>query len=76
MSSIIDGRVLTLIYVGSRVNVNGFSSVKEMVQHYIAETSMAGAWGSSEHITALCETKALLDRIIVTALEEPAPPKE
>jgi len=46
------------------VDTNAFDSVKEMVQHYITQHSIAGGWWSDEQLEALEETKQLLDRTL------------
>lgn len=72
MAFSVDGKVVIIEFVGRGVTLDSFGTVKEMVQHYITATSMAGAWGSPEHVTALCETKDLLERIILAVREDPA----
>jgi len=59
-----DGKVALNIFQYGGIKLNAFSSVKELIQHYIHAESISGSWGSQEQLDALCETKALLDRTI------------
>lgn len=76
MSYTADGKIVTVIYINKGVVVDTFDSTKEMVQHYIAEMSLGGAWSSAEHLTALHETKVLLDRVIAATVKEYAAKQE
>jgi hypothetical protein len=58
------GNTVVSIFEHGQVDVRIFGSVKEAVQHYLSRASVDGWWGSAEHLAALEETKALLDRTI------------
>lgn len=62
MGMVCDGRVVLTIGGISSTKVDVFRSVKEVVQHFITQTSIEGYWGSTEQLEALKETKLLLDR--------------
>lgn len=64
MGMIKQGHVTLIIHSPSTVKVDVFGSVKELMQHYISQTSLEGVWGSSMQRNALLETKLLLDRIL------------
>lgn len=64
MSMSKQGNVALIIYQYRGVTMDAFGSVKELIQHYIAQTSLEGSWGSQEQLDSLREIKALLDRTI------------
>ena len=76
MSYTADGKIVTVIYIGKGVAIDTFATTKEMVQHYLNEISLGGSWGSAEHLTALHETKVLLDRVIAATVKAYASKQE
>jgi hypothetical protein len=70
MGMVCDGRVVLTVGGISSTKVDVFRSVKEVVQHFITQTSIEGYWGSTEQLEALKETKLLLDRTIALVEEE------
>jgi hypothetical protein len=48
------------------VDVHAFVSLKEAVQYFLADSALAGAWGSDEHLAALEETATMLSHTIET----------
>lgn len=69
-----NGKIAVVEYRHSAMNVSVHKSIKEMVQHYLAENAEIapnrGGWGSRDHLQALEETKDLLDRTVALVREE------
>lgn len=70
MGMVCDGRVVLAVGGIGSTEIDVFRSVKEVVQHFITQTSIKGYWGSTEQLEALKETKLLLDRTIALVEEE------
>jgi hypothetical protein len=64
MTAIKRGRVVLTVFNAGQVRVDVSATVKELIQLSITQSPLEGAWGSPEHLAALREMKALLDRVI------------
>lgn len=64
MTAIKKGRAVLTVFNAGLVRVDVSTSVKELIQLQLTQSSLEGAWGSPEHLATLREMRALLDRVI------------
>lgn len=63
MTAIKKGRAVLTVFNAGLVRIDVSATVKELIQLCLTQSPLEGSWCSPEHLAALRETLALLDRV-------------
>lgn len=64
------GNVALVTCVNRTITTTAFDSISQLIEYYVKHSSLAGAWGSEEHLVALRELKASIDNTFEEAALE------